>query len=97
VPELPGRDVAFVALALLRRGEHVGQLLETLPEPRRKDLSRIATEFEAFADARLKQLLAEAVRRDDAALAAQAEQALAGAGAQVSRAIRKLAARCQWP
>jgi hypothetical protein len=96
VGEIPSRDAAFAALALLRCQSHIGALLDALAEPRRNALARALSEFDAFDHKRLKEALAEVIRREDKALGIAAARELGDGGAKASRAIRKWAVRSLW-
>ena len=89
----PARDTAFAALALLRCRARIGPILETVADPRRIEIARAVAELDGLDDAHLKQVLAEVVRREDAALRDAAERALGAGSAEAPRAILKWVAR----
>ena len=96
MPRPSSRDTAFAALVLLRCRSRIESILGALAEHRRIELAPVLSEFDGFDEARLKQILAEAVRREDAALSDAAARDLGAGMAKASRAIRKLAARGKW-
>jgi hypothetical protein len=88
-----GRDAAFAILALLRCGDRIGPLLDTIAEARRLQLGDAVAEYEKFDGTRLKQLLTELIRRENAELSDAVLRALGVTSAQVPRAILRWAAR----
>jgi hypothetical protein len=96
VGEIPGRDAAFAALALLRCRRRIGTLIDALAEPRRNELARAVRELDGFNDARLKETLADVVRSEGKALRIAAARELGNGGAKASRALRKWSARGLW-
>jgi hypothetical protein len=96
-PTLPGRDVAFAVLALLRCRDRIAPVLDAVAEPRRNELAKAIAEHEALDSTRLKQLLAELIRREDAELSDGAMRALGIASSQVPRAILRWIARAVAP
>lgn len=85
---LPARDAAFAALALLRCRDRLEQVLSTIAEPRRSEIERAVGEFSGFDDDRIKHELAKTIRGEDEAL----EDSLV----EASPGLRRLIARGAW-
>ena len=87
------KDTGFAALALLRCRDRIAPLLDAVAEPRRSELAEAIDTLEGFDDARVKQLLADIIRREDAELKDAAARVLGPGAAGVPRAIWRWAAR----
>jgi hypothetical protein len=87
------RDTVFAALALLRCRDRVAPLLDAAAEPRRSELAEAIDALEGLDDSRLKQLLADVIRREDAELKDEVMRLLGPGAAGVPRAVWRWAAR----
>jgi len=87
------RHTIFAAMALLRGRERLAPLLEAVAEPRRSELARAVAQHEQLDDTRLKQALAEVIRREHAAVRDTAAQLLGSSIVRVPRVVRLWLAR----
>jgi hypothetical protein len=78
---------------MLRCRDRLESILDTIPEPRRGEVANAIAEVDSFDDARLKDMLAETVRREDAALRDAVARILGAGSADAPRAIWKWVAR----
>ena len=90
---LPGRDMAFAALGMLRCRERLDAIVNTIPEPRRTEVAGVIAELDGFDDRRLRDVLAETIRGEDAALRDAAARILGAGSSAAPRAIWKWVAR----
>ena len=88
-----GRDMAFAALAMLRCRERIGAIVNTIPELRRSEVAGVIAELDGFDEGRLKDVLAETMRREDTALRDRAARIQGTGSADAPRAIWKWVAR----
>jgi hypothetical protein len=91
------RNTAFAALALLRCRDRVSRLIDAVAEPRRSELAQAVAEHEHFDDARLKQILAQVIRREHADIREATAQVLGAAMIRAPRVVRKwIAQETNW-
>jgi hypothetical protein len=86
-------DAAFAALALLRCRARLAGVLDAVAEPRRSELAAAVAELEGLDDVRLKQTLAQAIRRDDEALREAVGRVLGAKASRAPRIVRQWVAR----
>jgi hypothetical protein len=89
----PPRDIAFAALGMLRCRDRLQQVLDTIPEPRRSEVASAIGQLDGVDTGRLKDMLAETVRREDAALRDAVTRTLGAGSAEAPRAIWRWVAR----
>ena len=89
----PGRDMAFAALGMLRCGGRLGRMLDAIAEPRRSEIAEAVAALDGFDEGRLRDVLAETVRREDAALQDAAARILGAGSAEAPRAVWKWVVR----
>jgi hypothetical protein len=83
----------FAALALLRCRDRLKTLLDAVAEPRRASLAAALGEFDGLDDARLKQILADIVQREDQVLVDVVARSLGRDIAKAPRVVRIWVAR----
>jgi hypothetical protein len=86
-------EQVFAALALLRCRDRLARVLDAVAEPRRGELAAALAELEELDDARLKETLAEIIRREDEALFEVVARSMGGEIAKAPRLVRQWIAR----
>jgi hypothetical protein len=82
------RNTSFAAIALLRCRERLAQLLDAIAEPRRSELAQAISQHEHLDEPRLKQILAQVIRREHAGVRDSVGRVMGSAMVRAPRVVR---------